>query len=205
MSSCQGIRSVCAHQPECSCEAHLSIRKDDRNILLLEYKGSICHDLTIRKACIISRIGRAERTAAFERDINLPPSDVYRNDLKNISSDVFDAGNRDNAGASKRVMQQVKHDVRIKHSGQNLLNDLFAALQREIKDEDQATSKKLRHFQRRVHGYIQGIQTVPDLRVVLLHESTIRLCHGVASQDILYFDATGSVVQKLVSYKRILY
>eukprot|EP00794_Sanderia_malayensis_P018338 gene18338-20181_t len=172
---------------------------------LTEFKGSICHDLTIRKARRISGMERAKRTAAFERDINLPPSDVYRNDLKNISSDVFAAGNRDNAGASKRVMQQIKHEARKKHSDQNLLHDLLAALQREIKDEDQATSKKLRHFQRRMHGYMQGIQTVPDLRVVLLHESTIRLYHGVASQDILYFDATGSVAQKLVSYKRILY
>eukprot|EP00794_Sanderia_malayensis_P004195 gene4195-4754_t len=197
--------AVCAHKPECSCEAHFSIRKENRNILLLEFKGSICHDLAIRKARRISGMERAKRTAVFERDINLPPSDVYRNDLKNISSDVFAAGNRDNAGASKRVMQQIKHEARKKHSDQSLLHNLLAELQRKIKSEDQATSKKLRHFQRRMHGYIQGMQTVPDLRVVLLHESTIRLYHGVASQDILYFDATGSVVQKLVSYKRILY
>ena len=140
---------------------------------------------------------------AFEKNIHLPPSDAYRPKLANVACTTFAAGNRTGAGKSLKVSQQIKNENRKDHPDLQPLHAKIAKLQEEIRHKDQETAKDLKQFNQKIYGCTDMLQLVPDLKMVLLHESLIRLYHGIASRDLVYFDSTGSVVQKVLCFKRI--
>ena len=197
--------AICAHQPQCSGRVNFIVKKDDTSRMHFTFEGKIKHDLRAPKSRRIAGNSRAEMKDVFEKNIHLPPSDAYRSKLANISGPAFAAGNRTGAGKSLKVSQQIKNENRKDHRDLQPLHAKIAKLQEEIRHEDQETAKDLKQFNRKLYGYIHMLQLVPDLKIVLLHESLIRLYHGIAPRDIVYFDATGSVVQKMSCYKRILY
>ena len=61
-----------------------------------------------------------------------------------------------------------------------------------------ATSKKS------LFGYINDVCVYPNLSVISTPESLLHLCYMIVGFDILYIDATGSLVDNIRPYKRIL-
>ena len=110
---------------------------------------------------------------------------------KNLQPNALAAGNRTRARKSKMVMQEIKSELKKIHRDENKLHELISTLQDELPKADRKTAHSLRHLSHPVYGYIHLIQVVPTLRVVLLHEPLVRLYHGPASRDIIYFYATG--------------
>eukprot|EP00112_Aurelia_sp_Birch-Aquarium-sp1_P007867 Seg1859.4 transcript_id=Seg1859.4/GoldUCD/mRNA.D3Y31 product="Histone lysine demethylase PHF8" protein_id=Seg1859.4/GoldUCD/D3Y31 len=197
--------AVCAHRPTCSAEVHFSVVKNSMDNIHLRFTGRIKHDLHERKSRKISGELRNEAKKLFEKNPGLPPSDVYRKGLANLTPDEFAAGNRTDAGGSVRVVQGIKNEVSKEHRDIKLLHNLMKDLQEKLSKEDEDMAKQLKHASRKLFGYIQSMELVPEIKLVLLHEPLIRLYHGIAPRDIIYFDATGSVVRKMPQFKRILY
>ena len=102
-------------------------------------------------------------------------------------------------------MQEIKNESKSTHRDETALHELISTRQGELLKADEKSALSLRYLSRRMFGYIHSIQLAPTLRIVLLHEPLVRLYHGLASKDIVYFDTTGSVVEKIRRYKRILY
>ena len=47
----------------------------------------------------------------YKSSFNMNPSDIYREGLSSIPSEHFSSGNRDTAGQSKTVHQNIKHET----------------------------------------------------------------------------------------------
>ena len=197
--------AVCAHRPICTAEVHFSVTKSDLNTMHLKFKGEITHNVRNPRARHISGLAREQKRQIFEKKPTMPPSDVYRNDLSALSADAFAAGDRTGAGKSKRVIQEIKNETKKRHRDTHMLHETLSNLQKDLLKSDENAALRLKQLSRRLFGYIHSVELVPSLRIVLLHEPLLRLYHGLAARDILYFDATGGVVEKLRQYKRILY
>ena len=113
--------------------------------------------------------------------------------MNNISDEVFASGNRENAGKSPKVIQQVKSKI----------PQIILDVADQILLEDKADAKKKKE-KRKIWRYVQNLSVSPCLKIVLFTESTIRLYHKVCQNDIVYIDATGRVTLESKDYKRIL-
>eukprot|EP00112_Aurelia_sp_Birch-Aquarium-sp1_P016905 Seg387.10 transcript_id=Seg387.10/GoldUCD/mRNA.D3Y31 product="hypothetical protein" protein_id=Seg387.10/GoldUCD/D3Y31 len=197
--------AVCAHRPLCKAEVHFDASKRDTGTMNFNFKGVIKHDLRERRARRMAGETRDNRKTTFEKNLNMPPSDVYRKDLADIKAGTFAAGDRTGAGVSRTVTQQMKNEVQKEYREPQLLYAKLLSIQNELKKEDEGKAMELRHFERKLFGFLHCIELAPSLRLVMLHEPLIRLYHGMAPRDILYLDATGTVVKQLKSFKRILF
>ena len=84
------------------------------------------------------------------------------------------------------------------------LSQIIETLAVKIVDEDKGEAKRISEIQRKLFGYVHLVTTFPQLKLVLTDEACLRLFHASAPRDILYFDATGSIIEKMHGFKKIL-
>ena len=77
-------------------------------------------------------------------------------------------------------------------------------VQKDIKDEDEQAALSLNQEYRRFFVYVQMINTTHnEIKITLFNEGMVRIFHQLAMKDIVYFDATGSLVAKVPNFKKI--
>ena len=169
----------------------------------MEFQGNLYHDVRKTYADDIWGIDREELKDDFKKNLFTPPTQVYGERLNNISDEVFASGNRENAGKSPKVIQQVKSEVTSLHRKKNKIHQFILDVADQILLKDKADAKK-RKEKRKIWEYVQNLSVFPCLKIVFFTESAIRFYHKVCQNDIAYIDATGRVTLESKDYKRIL-
>ena len=69
----------------------------------------------------------------YESSFNMNPSDIYREGLSRIPSEQYSSGNRDGAGQSKKVHQNIKHEALHEISSFDNIHKNLLTLQEKLK------------------------------------------------------------------------
>jgi len=110
------------------------------------------------------------------------PREQYIENISTLPSEVLASGCCD-ACPNKNVLNQVRHEAReIETPSKDEWAALFA-----IRKEQQGTSGHC------VKGFLQ-ITTMHPKGIILFSEKLVRIYHNVAKHDIVYIDATGSIL-----------
>ena len=191
----------CKHV-SCNCSAELFIESEHEDVVKIMFEGDIHHDLHHREANDLKGEARQKMRKKLFSSPTTPTADMYRNNLADLDADVFAAGNRGNTETSPIVLQQVKAEI--KASRCDTLPKDLVNLANKLTAEDKCLAKNFPFSKRHIFGYIDDVCVHPDLSVILTQQPLIRVYHQLVQRDILYFDATGSLDEKILSYKRIL-
>ena len=191
----------CKHV-SCNCSTELFIESEHEDVVKIMFEGDIHHDLHHREANDLKGEARQKMRKKLFSSPTTPTADMYRNNLADLDADVFAAGNRGNTGTSPIVLQQVKAEI--KASRCDTLPKDLVNLANKLTAEDKCLAKKFPFSKQHYFGYIHDVCVHPDLSVILMQQPLTRVYHQLVQRDILYFDATGPLVEKIPSYKRIL-
>ena len=69
----------------------------------------------------------------YESSFNMNLSDIYREGLSRIPSEQYSSGNRDGAGQSKKVHQNIKHEALHEISSFDNIHNNLLTLQEKLK------------------------------------------------------------------------
>ena len=96
---------------ECPVKVKLILHSQFSDNIHMEFQGNVYHDVRKIYADDIRGIDREELKDDFKKNLFTPSTQVYVERLNNVSDEVFASGNRENAGKSPKVIQQVKSEV----------------------------------------------------------------------------------------------
>ena len=137
----------------------------------------------------------------YKSFFNTNPSGMYREGLSSITSEQFPSGNRDGAGQSKKVHQNIKHEAFHEINSFENVHKYLLTLHEKLKKNDETECLAFR----KIFGFIQSITFKrTELKVVLFNELSVRLYHDLSKKEILGIDATGSVVRKINNFEKNL-
>ena len=186
----------------CKCSVKIAIKSAGDSYADASFAGDIVHAIGSTAARQLRGKVRQEIMDHFEKNPNIPPSNVYRDKFSSIPAKQFESGNR-NAAATKKVFQNIKSEA-TKHN--NTIKGMHAALlalQKKYRIEDEQEALSLGQGYRRLFGYIHTIEITNDeIKISLFTEGTVRIFHQLCRKDILYIGAAGSFVNKAKSFKR---
>ena len=134
------------------------------------------------------------------------PSEKHREDLMNVDSESFGAGNLTGPGKSHIAYQQLAAKARHEADSVERLSKAVLDLQKELQVRDEKEAIKLGHTFRNEFGYINcPVVSENELSIILMDQPMVMLYHQTVKNDILFIDATGSVVKQPKYLKKILY
>ena len=191
----------CKHS-NCSVKIE-AIVSPNENELSLIFQGDVLHDIREREADEIRGKERDSLKEMFFNQPTVPPSHVYRSGIANLDSESFMAGNRGSVGVSPNVLKQIKYEARKGTKSSIAVFQTLQTLMEKFKAEDKKRAESV-GTKRKLYGFIHDTSTTPNLKVFMAHESGIRLYNLFCQCDCVYIDATGSLVEKLPSYSKIL-
>ena len=136
----------------------------------------------------------------------MTPGSIYRQALKDLDSKSYAAGNFTGCGTTRKVYSKISLTIQNEKHDYEQLNSRLLKLERKLKEEDKENSKRLANpipF----YGYLLGFNlTSSHLYACFSGAGQIMLYRDVINiPDILYFDATGSLLETVKPFKRILY
>jgi len=102
--------------------------------------------------------------------------------FSNISKEEIESGCRDSA-PSKTVLKQIRYEAR----------KVLTPFEDESKSLSEIHSQQQQYWTGMIKGTLQMILSRPR-GIILFSESTVRICHSLARTEIVYVDATGSVL-----------
>jgi len=102
--------------------------------------------------------------------------------LSNLSEEEIESGCRDSA-PSKTVLKQIRYEAR----------KVLTPFEDESKSLSEIHSQQQQYCTGMIKGTLQMILSRPR-GIILFSESTVRIYHSPARSDIVYVDATGSVL-----------
>jgi len=102
--------------------------------------------------------------------------------LSNLSEEEIESGCRDSA-PSKTVLKQIRYEAR----------KVLTPFEDESKSLSEIHSQQQQYYTGMIKGTLQMILSRPR-GIILFSESTVRIYHSLARTDIVYVDATGSVL-----------
>ena len=111
--------------------------------------------------------GRKNMKNMYKSSFNMNPSDIYRG-LSSIPSEKLSCGNRDGAGQSKKVHQNIKlEDLHERNSFDNVHKNMLT-LQEKLRKKDETGYLAKGLAFKKIFGFIQSITfTQTELRAVL--------------------------------------
>ena len=170
----------------------------------LDFYGNVRHDTTKPKSQQIKGEGRKNMKNMYKSSFHMNPSDIYRQGLSSIPSEQLSSGNRDGAGQSKKVYENIKHEALHEINSFDNVHKNLLTLQEKLKknDETECLAKGLAF--RKIFDFRQSITFIQtELKVELFNESSARLYHDLSKKEILGIDATGSVVRKINNFEKM--
>ncbi|PIK46292.1 hypothetical protein BSL78_16824 [Apostichopus japonicus] len=128
--------------------------------------------------------------------MGVKPMKVLLRNLSSKSSEVIASGNRNDCGRTLSVMQKISSESRSK--------------ERDDEDEIKSLLKKQQKYclkynhRGRVPGFIQQISVSP-MYIICFTEGGLRVWHDMCRTDVVFWDATGGVLDRGHGKKQILY
>eukprot|EP00112_Aurelia_sp_Birch-Aquarium-sp1_P025368 Seg840.9 transcript_id=Seg840.9/GoldUCD/mRNA.D3Y31 product="hypothetical protein" protein_id=Seg840.9/GoldUCD/D3Y31 len=155
------------------------------------FSGKVHHQRRKLTAKKITGRERDKLATYFANNPSVPPSDKYREDLVNIGSDSFAAGDVTGPGTTNTAYQQAASTARQASNSYSALKEKIQSLKNRLAKEDEEESLRLQWTFRTEFGYIQKpVATQPDtLQVVLLDQIMAMSYHEHVKKDVLYIDA----------------
>ncbi len=155
------------------------------------FEGSVRHIIDKQHA---RPIRQPERKVLYEKfQAGETPMHIYKQNVSSKEGDVIIAGNYNHCGKGSAVLKQIST---------------------ESKKEDRCSSKPFESLQDiksiskggtgKVKGFIQSIGIDPPY-VHYYSETRIRIWHDLACRDVVFLDATGSLVRSVNDSKKVLY
>lgn len=191
-NSTQFFMSVDAHCKfdTCYCRFHAILNENGE--LRVNYCGKIIHKIDEIHARPI-RGSRPEELQQFT-NLGVSPAALHLQQIKTMSVDNKNAGNRNVVGSSPSVIRKISAEANIKLRRDN---DIYKSLH-ELKAEQ---AKNIFPAEQ-IPGYLQEISTDP-LRLILFTAAGVASYHQFALNMPLSWDATGGIV--INRTKRIYY
>ena len=174
----------------CSCRFHAILNENGE--LRINYYGKIIHKTDEIRARPI-RSSRREELQQFT-NLGVSPAALHLQQIKAMSVDNKNAGNRNAVGSSPSVIRKISAEANIKLRRDN---DIHKSLH-ELKAEQ---AKNIFPAEQ-IPGYLQEISTDP-LRLILFTAAGVASYHQFALNMPLSWDATGGIV--INRTKRIYY
>ena len=194
--------AMCTNEP-CKCKAFLVIEDEQHEQIRISFAGNVSHKQSSLKARRITGEARDEIRQEFINS-KVKPSTLYRERLKNMPAEEYVAGNRSVCGVTAKAFQNISSEA---NKEMNNL-DLVAAKIRECDERiSRETVKLFKNMKEKlkVSGYVQSNDiTKSTLSVVLMDEGSVRLYRSICDKDVLFFDATGTIIKDIVGLKRLL-
>ena len=147
------VKAKCTHSV-CTCEVVVTQKIKNAKEIKLEFYGNVRHDTTKPKSRQIKGEGRKNMKKIYNSSFNMNLSDMYKEGLSSIPSQQFFSGNRDGAGQSKKVHQNIKHEALHEISSFDNIHKNLLTLQEKLKknDEKECLAKGLAF--RKIFGFI---------------------------------------------------
>eukprot|EP00112_Aurelia_sp_Birch-Aquarium-sp1_P020247 Seg5179.4 transcript_id=Seg5179.4/GoldUCD/mRNA.D3Y31 product="hypothetical protein" protein_id=Seg5179.4/GoldUCD/D3Y31 len=120
----------------CRCSVKIAIKRAGDSYADASFAGDISHATGSTAARQVRGQLRQEIMDCFEKNPNLPPSNVYREKLSSIPAKQFESGNR-NAAATKKVFQNIKSEATEHNSTIKGMHASLFALQKKYRLEDE--------------------------------------------------------------------
>ena len=166
------------------CPVKFTIQVFDSENVNVEYSGNIKHVIHEEHARPIS--GEIRKELQKQLADGPKPYKVLLDRLHDVPSSIIVAGNCDNYGVSRSVLQKIGSEGRqLARKDQ----DAFSSLLLIAKDIESRKKDKI------IPGFVQIAMAKP-LCIMYWSEVGLRIYHELARRDCLFWDATGSVVQK---------
>jgi hypothetical protein len=179
--------------PDCPVTVTLKIRK--LPVVEVTYTGNILHRVSDMKARNISGHERQVLKETFKRGER--PLNEYIHKLGEKSSDELVAGNFDGMGTNVNVFRKISSESKhVNSNGSDWVKNV-SELKEHLQNEDKSSSL--------IKGFVHDFSVSP-LTLHFFSESGIRIWHELCKTSVVFFDATGTVVEKSKNNsKEILY
>ncbi|KAK3092502.1 hypothetical protein FSP39_003739 [Pinctada imbricata] len=171
---------------DCTVKADLKMWEEGK--VDVYYTGEIKHNIHHEHARPI----RGKQREDLKETLKYGPKPLKRflDCMKEKTSEDIVSGNCDNVGKDPQIFRQISHESRkTGRKDYDSINSLRIAV------EEEKASK--------IH-FIQKISILP-FYILYWSEEGLYLYHKLAPKDVLFWDATGSVVRKNENGKRMLY
>ncbi|XP_071847526.1 uncharacterized protein [Apostichopus japonicus] len=176
------------------CSVSVLISMDRNYSCTVNFNGNMKHSMYDIHARPIRGLDR--RLAGKTLSMGVKPMKVLLRNLSSKSSEVIASGNRNDCGRTLSVMQKISSESRSK--------------ERDDEDEIKSLLKKQQKYclkynhRGRVPGFIQQISVSP-MYIICFTEGGLRVWHDMCRTDVVFWDATGGVLDRGHGKKQILY
>lgn len=176
---------------DCNMKCKVEMYNEDTvNVL---FDGDINHCIEETRSRPIS--GEKRKLYQKELEAGQKPYKLYLNKFHEIPDEVKVAGNMSNVGSSQTVIRKISTESSRKNvCDQNEIDSL----------KKMAANMNADTKQKVVKGFIQHISVLPTF-VMYWNEAGVRLWHDLAKDNVVFWDATGSIIKPRRDEKRFLY
>eukprot|EP00112_Aurelia_sp_Birch-Aquarium-sp1_P007934 Seg1866.7 transcript_id=Seg1866.7/GoldUCD/mRNA.D3Y31 product="Sentrin-specific protease 1" protein_id=Seg1866.7/GoldUCD/D3Y31 len=187
----------------CQCKAILSIDDEKKNTLSISFVGDIVHKSNVLKSRKITGSEREKLRNEFSMS-RKTPSNLFRQKLQTVNDRAFTSGNRTGCGITPKAFQHISSEARAEQLDMSSMSGKVRIVDKDIREKNDSLHKSLMSNQN-LRGFVQSNDITNDsISVALFDEGGVRLYRQICSKDVMFFDATGTVVEKLKGCKRIL-
>eukprot|EP00112_Aurelia_sp_Birch-Aquarium-sp1_P010111 Seg2176.2 transcript_id=Seg2176.2/GoldUCD/mRNA.D3Y31 product="hypothetical protein" protein_id=Seg2176.2/GoldUCD/D3Y31 len=139
----------------CKHSAVITVDKPSSSSMHIVFSGKVHHQRRKLAAKKITGRERDKLATYFANNPSVPPSDKYREDLVNIGSDSFAAGDVTGPGTTNTAYQQAASTARQASNSYSPLKEKIQSLKNRLAKEDEEESLRLQWTFRTEFGYIQ--------------------------------------------------
>ena len=170
------------------CSVSVSLQMFSVNCVDVQYKGVLCH----KKNELRSRPIRIGERLNLQKELStgVKPLNKYLQFVKSMDNELLFSGNCDGFGKDSHVLAQIACEGRQHREDKDYIYSVMKQM-----DTMKSDSKI---------GFIQKFCIRPNYVLYWSYEG-LSLFHKFAAQNILYWDATGSMVKPCNGNKKFLY
>ena len=136
-------------------------------------------------------------------DTGVAPTNFWRQQLSDLSDEKFAAGNFSDCGKTSKAFQHIPAENRAEENNIEKVQASVIAAEKKTINRDYDICRRLKR-KKTIYGFIQSNDiTSKNISIILLDEGSVKLYRKVCVKDILYFDATGSVIKPIRGFSQI--
>ena len=190
----------------CKHSAVIIVEKPTSSSMHIVFNGEFYYQRGQLAAKGITGRERDKLATYFANNPSVPPSGKYREELLNIDSASFAAGDMTGPGTTNTTYQQAASTASQAANSYSALKEKILNLKDRLAREDKEESISLQWTFRTEFGWIQKPVINPGaLQVVLMDQIMAMLSHEHITNDVLYIDATGSVTNQIKWISKVFY
>ena len=167
------------------------------DFLTITFRGNIFHQPGDFQSRRIIDEEKKDLYKAFQKNLNLKPSNVYKDKLGEMHDDQYTYFNRTGTGNNVSTFQNIASRARKEIANIKNINEEVLSLQSEYEKIDK---EKYNYYNRKNFGYVhQPSISSSGLYIYLFDEPIVRFYHNIATVESFYLDATGTLLSEIPS------